>query len=269
MTQALVAVFDKQAQAQQARDALLGEGFLNDNMQLASAESMGGTAGEHQQHDESFGDKVKDFFGFGKHDEADTYSEAVKRGNCVLTIDVANDDEAKRAEDIMEKHDPIDIDEREAQWRESGWQGSQASSQSSGGQNGGEQVVPIVEEEIQVGKRETKRGGVRVRSHNYEKPVEQSVNLREQHTEVSSRAADRPATEADKAFGEVNFESRDTAEEAVVAKEARVVEEVVIGQKSSDRTETIKDSVRRTDVDVEKLDDDNRTTSSDNKRKTR
>lgn len=87
------------------------------------------------------------------------------------------------------------------------------------------------------------------------------MNLREQHTSVSSRAADRPATEADTHFGEVSFESRDTAEQAVLGKEARVVEEVVAEQKFSDRTETVKDSVRRTDVDVEKMDDEKTTIS--------
>jgi len=254
MTQALVAVFDKQTQAQQAHDALMSEGFSDNNMRLASAESMqsDSSKGKNGDSDESFGHKIGKMFGFGKEDDTKAYSEAVKRGNCVLTVDVDNNDEAKRAEDIMERYDPVDIDERSAQWQAEG--------------NGEEGVIPIVEEEIQVGKRETHRGGGRVRSHNYEKPVEENVNLREQHTTVSSRSADRSATEADKAYGEVDMEYRDTAEEAVVAKEARVVEEVVVGHKSSDRTETVKDSVRRTDVDVEK---DGKTTTSGGKRKTR
>lgn len=266
MTQALVAVFDKQAEAQQVHDALIGEGFSGNNMRLGSAENIETTSATaaNNGHNESFGHKVKDFFGFGKNDDTETYSEAVRRGNCVLSVDVANDDEAKRAEDIMERHDPVDIDERASQWRESGWQRSQGGTQATGEEG----VIPIVEEEIQVGKRDTRRGGVRVRSHNYEKPVEESVNLREQHTNVSSRAADRPASEADKAYGEVDFESRDTAEEVVVSKKARVVEEVVVGQESSDRNEKVKDSVRRTEVDVEKLDDE-RTTTSGSRRKTR
>jgi stress response protein YsnF len=43
----------------------------------------------------------------------------------------------------------------------------------------------------------------------------------------------------------------ETAEEAVVAKRARVVEEVVISKHGSDRTETVRDTVRKTDVHVE------------------
>jgi uncharacterized protein (TIGR02271 family) len=250
MTQALVAVFKDRTKAQQAHDALLAEGFSNSNVRLASTEDMetaASTSGR-EAHDESFGQKIASFFGFGKGDETDTYSEAVRRGNCVLSVDVTDDEQARRAADTLERHDPVDIDAQAAQWRESGWQGSQAGTQANGGE-----AIPIVEEQLRVGKREVRRGGVRVRSHNYEKPVEANVQLREEHATVERRPADRPATEADVAAGDVALEARNTAEEAVVAKEARVVEEVVVGKEASDRTETISDSVRRTDVDVEEL----------------
>ncbi len=254
MTQALVAVFDKQAGAQQANDALLRDGFSRNNVKLTSAEgSNGASSSENSGHDESLGEKISHMFGFGKDDDKKTYSEAVRRGNCVLTVDVDSDDEARRAEAIMERHGPVDIDEHSAQWQ------SESSGKAGSGEAG---VIPIVEEEVRVGKREGQRGGVRVRSHNYEKPVEEDVNLHEQHTQVSRRPADRSASEADKAYGEVDREFRDTAEEAVVSKDARVVEEVVVDQKSSDRNEKVKDSVRRTDVDVEKLDDDKTTSGS-------
>ena len=45
----------------------------------------------------------------------------------------------------------------------------------------------------------------------------------------------------------------ETAEEAVVGKTARVVEEVVVGKTATDRTETVTDTVRRTDVEVDDL----------------
>jgi stress response protein YsnF len=47
-------------------------------------------------------------------------------------------------------------------------------------------------------------------------------------------------------------EIRETAEEAVVAKSARVVEEVVVGKESSQRTEAVNDTVRGTEVEVER-----------------
>ncbi len=258
MTQALVAVFEDRTEAQRAHDALLAEGFSNSNVRLASAKDMETTSSTsgREGHDESFGQKIASFLGFGKGDETDTYSEAVRRGNCVLSVDVADDEETRRATHTMERHDPVDIDARAAQWRESGWQSSQAGTQTNGGE-----AIPIVEEQLRVGKRETQRGGVRVRSHNYEKPVEANVQLREEHATVERRPVDRAATEEDVAAGEVSLEALNTAEEAVVAKEARVVEEVVVGKEVSDRTETISDSVRRTNVDVEDLTDQDTNTA--------
>jgi len=114
--------------------------------------------------------------------------------------------------------------------------------------------LPVVEEELQVGKREVERGGVRVFSHMSERPVEEEVRLREERARVERRPVDRPATEADLAtFKEGTIEVRERGEEAVVSKQARVIEEVVVGKESTERTETVRDSVRRTDVDVEQL----------------
>jgi uncharacterized protein (TIGR02271 family) len=79
------------------------------------------------------------------------------------------------------------------------------------------------------------------------------VNLREERASVERRPADRAPTDADKAFKEQSFEVRETAEEAVVGKTARVVEDVVIGKESSTREKTVQDTVRKTDVEVEQL----------------
>jgi hypothetical protein len=58
------------------------------------------------------------------------------------------------------------------------------------------------------------------------------------------------------AFRERTIEARETAEEAVVAKDARVVEEVVVSKDAAQRTETVRDTVRRTDVDVQRTEGD-------------
>ncbi len=115
-----------------------------------------------------------------------------------------------------------------------------------------EAVVPVVEEELQVGKRKVEKGGVKVKTRVTETPVEENVHLHEEHVKVERRPANRAATAGDAAFKETTLDLKETAEEAVVAKTARVVEEVVIRKEGSDRTETVKDKVRRTDVDVEK-----------------
>ncbi|SAL89031.1 hypothetical protein AWB74_08871 [Caballeronia arvi] len=101
-----------------------------------------------------------------------------------------------------------------------------------------------------VGKREVHTGGVRVYSRVTETPVSESVNLREERATIERRAVNRPATAADLREGSV--EIRETQEQPVVAKTARVVEEVVVGKEASTRTETVNDTVRSTEVDVER-----------------
>lgn len=119
---------------------------------------------------------------------------------------------------------------------------------------GGEAVVPVVEEQLQVGKRTVEKGGVKVQTKVTETPVEETVHLHEEHVKVQRRPANRKATAADTsaALTEGTLELRETAEEAVVAKTARVIEEVVISKEASDRAETVRDTVKRTDVDVQK-----------------
>lgn len=115
----------------------------------------------------------------------------------------------------------------------------------------GEQVIPVVEEELEVGKRQVQRGGVRVYSRVVSEPVNESVTLHDERVVVDRRPADRAATDADFNTPEGVIEITATGEEAVVGKRSRVVEEVVVGKEATDRTEQINDTVRRTEVDVE------------------
>lgn len=114
--------------------------------------------------------------------------------------------------------------------------------------------LEVVEEQLNVGKKEVERGGVRVRRFVTEKPVTADVTLREEHVNIDRRPVDRPTgTIGDDAFTERTFEVRETAEVPVVSKEARVVEEVFIGKTADTRTETVSDTVRRTDVEIEQI----------------
>jgi uncharacterized protein (TIGR02271 family) len=123
-------------------------------------------------------------------------------------------------------------------------------------ERGGEARVPVVEEELKIGKREVERGGVRVQTSIEERPVEEKVNLREEHVRVERRPVDRPATQADinQAQHGRTVEVREHSEQPVVQKEARVVEEVVVGKEATQRTETVRETVRKTDVEVEQVD---------------
>ncbi|MBV8399223.1 MAG: YsnF/AvaK domain-containing protein, partial [Acetobacteraceae bacterium] len=113
--------------------------------------------------------------------------------------------------------------------------------------------IPVYEEQLRVGKREVGRGSVRVRSYVVEQPVHEQVQLREERVHVERRPVDRPADIAGTAepFRERTIEVTATAEEAVIAKEARVKEEIVVGKDTQERTETVSDTVRRTEVEVE------------------
>lgn len=131
-------------------------------------------------------------------------------------------------------------------------------------------VLPVVKESLDIGKRVVQRGGVRIFSKVNERPVEENIELREERAVVERHPADRPATEADlAALKEGQIELRNTAEEAVVNKTARVVEEVVVGKQADQRTETVRDTVRDTDVRVENLGDTNVTRDADLTRDTR
>lgn len=115
-------------------------------------------------------------------------------------------------------------------------------------------TLPIVEEQLRVGKRAVETGKVRVRTEVEERPVEEHVTLREEQVHVERHAVNRPVdANAAEAFKEGTFEVTTRAEVPVVAKEARVVEEVVIDKEIAERTETVRDTVKRTDVEVDEI----------------
>ena len=118
----------------------------------------------------------------------------------------------------------------------------------------GGKVIPVVEEELQVGKKKVETGGVQVTKSVTETPVETDVNLHSEKVKVQRRSVDRPVTDADAAFREGTIEMTETAEKAVVNKRARVVEEIMLSKEGSDQTKTVKGSVRKTDVDVQNVD---------------
>ena len=117
---------------------------------------------------------------------------------------------------------------------------------------GTEDVVQVVEERLNVGKRAVSRGKVRLHSYVVETAVSENVTLRDETVTIDRHAVDRPvaALNAD-AFKERTIEMEEIDEEAVVGKTARVVEEIGIRKDVSDRTETIRDTVRSTKVDIE------------------
>jgi uncharacterized protein (TIGR02271 family) len=291
MQHTLVAVFDNRPDADLAMNALLSSGFTRQEVRLSEAglsgtptgtSAAGGTAAKPA--DESIVTGIKHFFTdlFGKDDSENVqkYSAAVSRGHHVLTLTAVNEPEVERAAEIVERFGPIDIDEKAAQWSggtlagdaarmgaatqqqsasmsQQSTQGSMQGSPTQGSQQfaGTERTsIPVIQEEMQIGKREVQRGGVRIFQHMVETPVSETVNLREEHVKVERHAVDQPASTADlAAFKDKTIELRETAEEAVVQKTARVVEEVVVGKEVEQHQEKITDTLRHTEVEIEQI----------------
>ena len=179
-------------------------------------------------------------------DDAREFAGAVQQGKALISCRTGSDKKAELAEEIMARHHAKGpMFEREGtEMREAGMESRRTEVRE------GEVVIPVVEEALRVGKRTVERSRVRVYTHVTERPVEEDVDLREERVVVERRPADRPATEADLPHGE-SIEITERAEEPVVAKEARVVEEVVIGKEERERKEKIKGTVRRSDVEIE------------------
>lgn len=115
----------------------------------------------------------------------------------------------------------------------------------------GEEVLPITQEALRVGKRDVNHGRVRVRSYVIEEPVSENVTLRQERVEIERRDVDREIGADDALFKDRTIEMEERGEEAVVSKTARVTGEVVIRKDATERTEEIKDTVRRTEVEIE------------------
>ena len=222
------------------------------------------------QHEGGIARFFENLFGSDEADDRDadrsTYTEAFNRGSYGLTVRTSGEDEIERAQGILNAAGAIDIDERSETWRKEGWSGASDVDAATMNPDASKKLQEV-QEELKVGKRVVNRGGVRVFTRVTEVPVEESVTLREEHADIKRTAVDRVATAADlDAFKEGSIEIREMSEEAVVSKTARVTGEVEIGKTATEREETIRDTVRQTRVDVEKLAaDDTAATSSKQK----
>jgi stress response protein YsnF len=263
MQRRVAGLFERQEVGEQVRQALLDEGVLDNTVRLFSNDTL---------PDEARGTGprglFRDLFHLQENDDrADRYAEAMRRGGCVVVVEAEDDDAAERAGRVMSTFEVIDIDEQATRWRSEGWQGYDSASAPLTGaaldterermrpprQDEAVTRIPVVEEDLAVGKREVGRRAVRVYFRMTEVPVEQTVELREEHAHVERHPVDRPVTPADLNAlppGGV-VEVRETAEVPVVQKTARVVEEVEVGKTVDSRQETVRDTVRRTDVRVE------------------
>jgi uncharacterized protein (TIGR02271 family) len=265
----IVGFMDNYQEAMNLVTDLVKNGFKRENINIVES---GGTSVRQDEREEKGGflQSLRSIFNMEESEKVrGYYAEGVRRGGSVVSV-LTHEEDADLAADIMSRHGAVDIEEKAEEWKKSGWSGYDETSQSYSSEemDREKKVLPVMEEELHVGKREVSKGKVRVYSHVTETPVEEEVHLREEHATVERRPVDRPVTGDDKeAFREQSFELRDWKEEAVVSKEARVTEEVVIGKEASEHTETVRDTVRKTDVKVEHEEFDNYYSSLEDKEK--
>lgn len=283
----LVGIFDDYAQAQQAVQQLADSGISQGDISIARNEpagegytTYGGANSKDYTTGTSIGDKISNFFGsiFGgddNDDERGIYAESVRRGSTVVVVN-ADESKVEMVADVLNRAGAVDVDRRSSQYRQAGYKSydasaplynaEQTSAELRGFAEQGEIALPVIEEQLAVGKRVVQRGGVRVHTRVSERPVEESVTLREENVTVSRRPVDREVSSADlAAVGEGEFTVTEHAEVPVVAKESRVVEEVVVGKNVTEREETVRDTVRRTDVEVEESITDEQTLNNKNR----
>jgi uncharacterized protein (TIGR02271 family) len=280
----IVTLFDTAEHAEIAKRHLELAGFSSGDISIASKNTLGDTGETLREPGlwhKLFGSDIQ------KH-EASVYGNTVEAGGVVLTLRAADSDVPK-AMGILHEHQAVDVERRAA---ERGLIGTAAAaagaaagdvrrgvastaastpaaaaSTSAPAASAGptprvaaaistgnrDEVLRLAEEQLNVGKRLVEQGTTRIRRFVTEKPVEQKVTLHEEHAEVVRRAVANPASLGEIDWEERTIEVRETAEEAVVSKTAHITEEVVIGKTGSDREQTVRDTVRRQQVEVEKI----------------
>ena len=260
MSRTITAMFDNRAEAEQAKSRLQSSRIDADRIRIIDKSSSRSGSMQEEPGEQGFMASLKELF--MPEEDAQAYGEGIRRGGFLLCAQV-DEDQADEAIRILDQDSTVDFDRRQDEWRTDGWQPYAGSSAGFGSQSTNadrdrtveEERIPLVEEELRVGKREVSRGGARVRSYVTEKPVHEQVNLREEHVSVERRPVDRKLERGELDSSDMlrdrTIEMTETAEEAVVGKEARVREELVVKKTAEERVEQIDDTVRRTEVDVD------------------
>lgn len=214
-------------------------GLFEDAAAKRVASELGGAgfnAGDIKLRTKNFAGSISDLTACGiPADEARIYVNELASGGTLVTVDCADAD-APRAMEIMTRFGARDFSARR---------------ETTTTTKRRDDVIPIVQEKMQIGKQEYEVGGVRVHARIVETPVEQEISLREEHVNVDRRRVDRPATDLD--YNRFDLQMVEKAEKAFATKSAHVVEEVRLGKTVEEHVEKIRDTVRHTEVDFEKL----------------
>jgi uncharacterized protein (TIGR02271 family) len=263
MTHTVVGLFDDRSEAQAAMQELIQQGFIRENIDISNrSASETGNNTSNTTTSTGVGDSISNFFSslFDDETTVTNFTNAASDADAVLAIQVESDERARLAAEILDRNGAIDVDERSARYGQQNFAQTSGTTQNTANVERNtadaqsETTIPVIEEELRVGKKQVERGGARIRSRIIEKPVEASVRLREEHIVVNRQPVNRAVTDTDLTnFQEGDIELTERAEVPVVGKQARVVEEINVGKQVEEREETVSDTVRRTDVEVEEI----------------
>jgi stress response protein YsnF len=278
----LVAVYASRAEAERVRDRLRSIGAPESDVRLSIDTDndqrfapVGGESGSAAsplapKQEEGFFDWL-----FGSSvPEADRtwYGSNLREGRTALSVHLRDDADRQRIEDILEESDPIEFDRDEASAPAPrigiagdlsgtsqpvvGSAATSAAEERAGTSDHpaateDEQVIPVAKEELHVGKRVVERRQ-RIRVYVVERPVEEQVTLRDETVEIERRPVSGERPVDPDTLQERTIEVIERDEEPVVEKAARAIEEVAVHKEAAERTETVRDTVRETEVEVDR-----------------
>jgi uncharacterized protein (TIGR02271 family) len=244
----VVTAYDSVDKAKNAMKVLQNSGYDSSDLSVIDRSALKSHETDHVGlWRRLFGENVWDH-------EAAVYGDTLDKGGAVLVARVP-DDQVARTMALLDVHKPLDIHDAAAKIGEKVPVEAKAlvTPPIAKADAKDPETLRLAEEQLNVGKRLFETGTTRIRRFVTERPVEQQVSLHEEHAEVVRKAISDPSFVADIDWSDRAYEVTETAEQAVVSKSARVVEEVTLRKTGSDRVETVKDTVRRQQVEVEKV----------------
>jgi hypothetical protein len=119
----ITAVFDTQAEAERAVEALAAQGIPRSDLRIHR--DMPDAPVQNQ--DKGFWASLADLF--VPDEDRGTYAEALRRGSVMVSAQV-DDAHYEQAATLLESAGAVDLDERESSWRSEGWTGAAAMGAS-------------------------------------------------------------------------------------------------------------------------------------------
>src|SRR3974390_1191713 len=243
----VVTAYDSIDKAKNAFKVLQNAGIDTDDMSVIDRVALASHDAEHVGlWRRLFGENVWEH-------EAAVYGDTLKKGGAILVARVP-DDQVARVMALLDVHQPLDVHAVAAKIGETIPVQAKAlvTPPIAKADARDAETLRLAEEHLNVGKRVFDTGTTRIRRFVVVKPVQADVTLHEEHADVVRRAITDPGYVADSDWSDKAYEVTETAEEAVVSKTARVVEEVTLRKAGTDRVETVKDTVRHQEVEVER-----------------